>query len=270
MQALEIIVCIKPIPDPSRWNRLRLDPETMMLRRDEIPSLINPLDRTAIAQAVLLREESGGNIHVLTMAPPSGEEQLREALAMGCDRAYLATDAAFAGADTLATARCLQAMIAKIGSFDLVLCGAQSLDGSTSHVGPQVAELLQIPDLTHAVKVGRADGKIRAECQRGLKIAVCECDLPLLITLNQEAVPPRLTDIRGLASAVEKQIEVLSAADLGLAPDQIGLAGSPSKMHSIFTPAVGRKGEILQGSVNETVVDLLSRLRRDKVISERS
>ena len=193
---LHIVVCIKPVPDPARWEKLALDPETMLLNRSEVPAVINPLDLNAIEQALVIKESiegtrtktvretagrrgngttraaSGVTISVLTMAPPVAEEQLREALAMGCDRAYLASDRAFAGADTLATARCLAAAIGKIGEVgrngeiddgknggarsggvDLIFCGGYSADGSTAQVGPQIAELLEIPDLTHVIRL---------------------------------------------------------------------------------------------------------------------
>jgi len=197
---LHIVVCIKPVPDPARWEKLVLDPETMLLNRSEVPAVINPLDLNAIEQALVIKESiegtgrklgketarttvgrrgngttraaTGVTITVLTMAPPAAEEQLREALAMGCDRAYLVSDRAFAGADTLATARCLAAAIRKIGEIwrngriddgknggarsggvDLVFCGGYSADGSTAQVGPQIAELLEIPDLTHVIRL---------------------------------------------------------------------------------------------------------------------
>jgi electron transfer flavoprotein beta subunit len=149
MRPLDIVVCIKPVPDPKHWNKLSLDPETMLLKRGVIPAVINPLDRNAIEQAASIRAGSGGTISVVTMAPPDAQEQLAEAMAMGCDRAFLLSDAAFAGADTLATARTLAAAIRKIGRFDLVFCGAYSADGSTSQVGPR--RTARLPDLTRAV-----------------------------------------------------------------------------------------------------------------------
>jgi electron transfer flavoprotein beta subunit len=98
MKPLDIIVCMKPVPDPKRWDKLKLDPETMLLVRGNIPAVINQLDRNAIEQAVTLKAAHGGSISAITMAPPDGEDQLVEALSMGCDCAYLLCDRAFAGA----------------------------------------------------------------------------------------------------------------------------------------------------------------------------
>ena len=266
---MHIIVCVKPVPDPSRFDKLRLDPETMLLRRDEVPPVINPLDRNALEAAFELKRRLGGSVSVLTMAAPSAEEQLQEALALGCDRACLLTDRAFAGADTLATARCLRAAVRKLGRFDLILCGGYSADGSTGQVGPQLAELLGIPDLTHVFRVSVSGRRLRAHCRLENGQAVCEMGLPALITLDQDANSPRLTPMAGLRGALKKKIAAWSAADLGLDPKTVGLAGSPTRMLNIFTPPAARKGEILQGPANEVAAQLIERLRRDQVLPAR-
>jgi len=266
MPPLDIIVCIKPVPDPRRWDKLKLDPETMLLRRAEVPAVMNPLDRHAVEEAVAVRETAGGIVSVLTMAPPSGEEQLMEAVAMGCDRAYLVSDRAFAGADTLATARVLAAAIARIGRFDLVFCGAYSADGSTSSVGPQLAELLGIADLTFVVGLEVGADVLCARCRAEDGEAVYESALPALVTVDRDVAAPRPPRMTGIMRARQADIVRWSAADLGLRPDAIGLAGSPTQMLNVFTPSVGRKGEVLQGSPNEVVTTLVARLRADRVL----
>jgi electron transfer flavoprotein beta subunit len=308
---LHIVVCVKPVPDPARWEKLRLDPETLLLNRAEVPAVINPLDLNAIERAVAIKETLGGNggsvggklsrwggeasspmapnvaISVLTMAPPDSEEQLREALAMGCDRAYLASDRAFAGADSLATAKCLAAAIRKIGSetgltaagagcsgVDLVFCGAYSADGSTAQVGPQIAELLEIPDLTHAVKlelVGGGAGSasvLRVACKVEEGTLVAECDLPALVTFDREANQPRLPAMHGIRRARELPFVIWSAADLGLGPESVGLKGSPTQMLNVYQQAQGRKGEILTGAAGEIAATLVARLRADKILDD--
>jgi electron transfer flavoprotein beta subunit len=266
MKSLEIVVCMKPVPDPKKWDKLKLDPETMLLTRGAVPAVINTLDRNAIEQAVALKAQCGGTIHVVTMAPPDSEDLLREALAMGCDHAYLLTDKAFAGADSLATARCLAASIRKIGNFDLIFCGGYSLDGSTSQVGPQIAELLDIPDLTHVTSFDLREKTFRVQCKLDDGHAVYESDLPALVTFDREANSPRLPSMVGIMAASRKEIKAWTPADLELDPASIGLAGSPTQMLNIFTPPVGRKGEILQGTPNELARELINRLRAEKVI----
>jgi electron transfer flavoprotein beta subunit len=285
-----IVVCIKPVPDPACWEKLELDPDTMLLNRTDLPAVINPLDLNAIEQALILKETSGATISVLTMAPPEAEEQLREALAMGCDRACLASDRAFAGADTLATARCLAAAIRKIGEIgktgnrgrigkpaeavkqgglgavDLVFCGSYSLDGSTAQVGPQIAEILRIPDLTGAVSLELSTGSVRVACKVEGGTLVAECDLPVLVTFDREAACPRLPTMSGIRRARELPIVTWSCADLALDPGAVGLAGSPTHMLNVFAQAQGRKGEILSGSPAEMAGVLVERLRTDKAL----
>lgn len=267
MHALDIIVCIKPVPDPKKWDKLKLDPETMLLCRSDVPPVINPLDRNAIEQAVQLKGRFGGIISAITMAPPDAEEQLIEALAMGCDCAYLLSDRAFAGADTLATARCLAAAVRKIGPCDLVFCGGYSLDGSTAQVGPQLAELLSMPDLTHAAHVEVEEGRLRAQCKVEDGYVVYEADLPVVVSFAQEANKPRLPSMVGVMKAAGTPIIAWGAKELGLDPAAVGLSGSPTQMLNIFSAQAGRKGEMLQGTPDEVAARLLEKLRVDKVLS---
>ncbi len=266
--SLNIVVCMKPVPDPKRWNHLKLDPETMLLQRGEVPAVINPLDRNAIEQAILLREKHGGAVTLVTMAPPDADDQIGEALAMGCDRACLLTDRAFAGADTLATARALAAAVRKLGAFDLVFCGAYSADGSTAQVGPQVAELLGVPDLPHAIALEVRGEIVRARCEVDAGETVYEADLPVVATFCRDANTPRLPTMRGIMHAAQTATERWSAADLGLGDDLVGLKGSPTQMLNVFTAPSGRKGEILQGTPNEVARALLERLERERVIEK--
>jgi electron transfer flavoprotein beta subunit len=261
MNPLTIIVCIKPVPDPSRWSKLGLDPETMLLNRSGIPAVINPPDRNALTTALSLKARHGGTIHVLTMAPPEGEDQLREALAMGCDRAVLLTDRAFAGADTMATARCLAAAARKIGEFDLIVCGGHSLDGSTAQVGPQLAELLGLPDLTYTTSVEVAGSSLKATCKMEDGPATFEAELPALVTVAPECNRPKLPSMPGISRAAAARIETWTAEDLGLAPESVGLAGSPTRMLNVSSAPVGRKGEILQGTPDELAAKLLQKLQ---------
>lgn len=258
---MNIVVCMKPVPDPRRWGKLKLDPRTMLLRRAEVPAVINPLDRNAIEQAVALRTAAGGTVTVVSMAPREAEEQMAEALAMGCDRAYLLSDPAFAGADSLATARCLAAAIRHIGSVDLVFCGSYSLDGSTSQVGPQLAELLDMPDLTHVTALSLDGATLGARCATEGGETAYECDLPALVTFDKEVNVPRLPSMTGIMRAAAAGVTCWTAADLGLSPDDVGLSGSPTQMLNIFTPPSARKGEMLEGSPNQVAAALVAKLR---------
>ncbi|MCK9374548.1 MAG: electron transfer flavoprotein subunit beta/FixA family protein [Syntrophobacterales bacterium] len=139
-----VIVCLKPVPDPKAWDRLRMDPVTKTLVRDEIPNVINPLDKHALEAALEIKDAYGAEVVLLSMAPTPTLPVLREALAMGADRAVLLSDQWFAGSDTLATSRILATAIRRLEPFDLICCGNFTLDGSTAQVPSQIAELLGI------------------------------------------------------------------------------------------------------------------------------
>jgi electron transfer flavoprotein beta subunit len=265
MEHLHIVVCMKPVPDPKKWGKLKLDPETMLLRRGDVPAIINPLDRQAIEQALVLRDQHAGTVTLLTMAPPDAEDQVSEALAMGCDAAYLLSDPAFAGADTLATARVLAAAIRRLDAH-LVFCGAYSADGSTAQVGPQVAELLGVPDFVNVVALEVRNDIVRARCQMDDGETVFESELPVVATFSREANVPRLPTMRGIMQASRAGLVRWTAADLDLPADASGLKGSPTQMLNVFTPPSSRKGEMLQGTPNEVASRLLTRLREQRLI----
>ena len=140
---MKIVVCIKQVPDTTE---VKLDPVTNTLIRDGVPSIINPDDKAGIETALQLKEtlNDGSTVTVVSMGPFQADVALREALAMGADEAYLISDRAFGGSDTLATSTIIAAGLKKIG-FDLVITGRQAIDGDTAQVGPQIAEHLGIP-----------------------------------------------------------------------------------------------------------------------------
>ena len=135
---MKIVVCIKQVPDTTE---VKLDPKTGTLIRDGIPSIMNPDDKGGLEHALQLKDEYGAEVTVITMGPPQADAVLREAFAMGADRAILLTSRKFAGADTLATSNALAGAL-KVLDFDLVLAGRQAIDGDTAQVGPQIAEHL--------------------------------------------------------------------------------------------------------------------------------
>ena len=158
---MKIIVCIKQVPDTTN---VRINPETNTLVREGVQSIVNPFDVYAIEEGVRLKEKHGGTLTVITMGPPQAAEALREAIGLGADNAYLVSDRAFAGADTLATAFALACAIRHLGGADIILMGRQAIDGDTGQVGPGVAENLDISHITDIRKIEEiADGRIVVE-----------------------------------------------------------------------------------------------------------
>ena len=146
---MNIVVCMKQVPDT---NEVKIDPKTGTLIREGVPSIINPDDKNALEEALSLKDNHGAHVTVISMGPPQAEKALREALAMGADEAVLVSDRAFAGSDTLATSHTLVATIKKIG-YDVIFAGRQAIDGDTAQVGPEIAELLDLPQITYVESV---------------------------------------------------------------------------------------------------------------------
>lgn len=267
---MKIFVCIKQVPGVSE---VKIDPKTNTLVREGIPSIINPHDKNAIELALSIKEKHGAEVIALSMGPSQAEEILREALAMGADRAFLLTDKAFAGADTLATSYTLSQAIKKIleelkkDEKYIVICGSQAIDGDTGQVGPELAEELDIPQITYVQKFQIKGDKVIVErVFRTEEVVVIETDLPVLISVLSEINTPRYPTMSGIVDAYQKkEIHYLDAERLKADKAKIGLDGSMTQVWKIFIPE--RKGEhiILTGTIEEMVQNLCENLKEDKI-----
>lgn len=260
---MEIVVCAKPVPDPKQWSKITLDPVTRVLRREGVETILNPLDRHALEAALQIRQRLGGKVRVISMAPPFALEVLRETLALGADEAVLLTDRAFAGGDTLATVRVLAAGLRHWGvQPDLVLCGAESVDGSTGQVGPQLAALLGMAHLSYVCGLEEiAPDHLIARWQVEEGYARVEVKLPAVLTVTREINKPRGITMLGVVQARNKPLLTWTAADLGIDTAQCGLPGSPTQMGDMWMPESGRRKEMFRGNLEEVIPALLERLR---------
>jgi electron transfer flavoprotein alpha/beta subunit len=263
---MNIIVCIKQVPDT---NEIRVDPQTGNLIREGVPSIVNTYDKHAVEAAVILKEKAGGKITVLTMGPKQAEEALRECLAMGADEAVLLSDKAFGGADTTATSYTLSCAIKKLGKYDLILCGRQALDGNTAQVGPQIAELLELPQVTYVqgIEVEGASLKVKRALEDGYEIV--QTAMPALLTVTKDINVPRTPPIDAIMDSCTKDIPLWTAEDISVDKAQIGLKGSPTRIKKAFTPpAGGGKVEIMKGTLDEMVGGLVGRLKEKHLLEE--
>jgi len=261
---MNIIVCIKQVPDTTE---VRINPETNTLIREGVASIINPFDLYAIEEGVRIRERVGGKVTVISMGPPQVEEALREALALGADEVVHLCDRAFAGADTLATSYTLARGIGKIGSFDLVICGKQAIDGDTAQVGPGIAVHLDIPQITYVKKIeALEDGMIRAQRMLEEGYDVVESSLPALITVVKEINEPRLPSLKGKLRAKKHSIVAWTAADLAADESRLGLEGSPTQVVKIFSPPPRGGGQIFRGEAAEMAEKLVSEMEKHKIV----
>jgi len=258
---LNIIVCIKQVPDTTS---VKISKENTIIR-EGVPSIINPFDVNAIETALQLKEKEGGKTIAITMGPPQAEDSLREAISMGIDEAFLISDKAFAGSDTLATSHTLSYAIRKIG-FDLVICGKQAIDGDTAQVGPEIAELLDIPHISYVCKMPEImNGKMRVERELESAYEVIEADLPCLITVTKEINKPRMPSLKRKLLARNIQIPRLTKDDLKISETLCGFSGSPTQVIRIFTPHK-KPGKRLSGSPDEMVDTLIAELKERGII----
>jgi electron transfer flavoprotein beta subunit len=254
---MKIIVCIKQVPDA---KDVRLDPVTNTLAREGVQSIMNPYDQHALEEGVRLKEIHGGEVVVVTMGPPQAEEMLRQAISCGADRAVLVSDRAFAGADTWATSYTLEHALKKIGSFDLILCGKQAIDGDTAQVGPGLATRLNIPYMTCVQKIreGSETGLI-VERMMDDGYDVVSVDYPALLTVVKDINEPRVPSLKGKMKAKKAEIIKLSAEDIGADPACIGLPGSPTKVVNVFPPDARSDRSVLTGTLDEQLDQLVER-----------
>ena len=260
---MKIVVCLKPVPDPKQWGKLQLDPETKTLVRSGIDLTINPLDKNALEAALTLREELGGEVVVLSMAPPQAGPVLREALAMGADKAVLLSDRVFAGSDTLGTAHVLAQGVKALGGADVILCGDETIDGGTAQVSAQAAEFLDLPNLMHVCEISpRAEGpwQVRTRIEQGT--ALIEIKPPLVLSVVRTINQPRYVTMMNILEAEDKELAVWSAQDICLSEPCVGLAQSPTQMADLFRPQGGITAEMLEGTADEQAAELADRLKR--------
>lgn len=264
---MNIIVCIKQVPDTEHLQEVTINPETNTLEREKVPAIVNPFDSNAVEEAVRIKERLGGKVTVITMGPPQAEEALRTALAMGADEAILLTDMAFAGSDTWATAKTLAKAIKKIGNYDLILFGKQAIDGDTAQVGPEVAEALSLPQITYVSKLDVEDKKVKGRRTVEDAYEEVEAPMPCIVTVTKDINEPRFASIKGLLKAKKTEIVRWGKNDLEFEDKDVGLNGSATQVIKVFTPPRREKGEILEGdSADEKAGKLLEKLKADKVI----
>ncbi len=257
---MHIIVAIKQVPETEEQ---RYDPSTRTLVREGVTSVINAYDKRSLTEAIRLRSLCGGSVTAITMGPPQAREALVECLGRGIDRAIHLTDRAFAGADTLATARTLATALRRL-TFDLVLLGKFSTNSETGQVGPELAELLDLPQVTGATAIEWQDEhtlRITRETDTGFE--EIECPLPALLTVAERLIKPikttpgLLEEGKRRAGADPDLIQIWSAYDLGIPAGQAGLAGSPTWVSELRPVAIERARNILSGDVLSSAETLL-------------
>lgn len=259
---MNIVVCLKQVPDTTA---VKIDPKTGTLIRDGVPSIINPEDKNALEAALTIKDNNGGKVTVISMGPPQAQNALREALCMGADEAILITDRAFAGADTLATSKALAGALRKL-EYDIVFAGRQAIDGDTAQVGPEVAEHLNIPQVTYVqdVKVEEDGLLINRALEDGYELIKVQA--PVLLTAIKELNEPRYMNVRYIFDTANKEIQIWSADDIEVNKEDLGLKGSPTKVKKTMTKETKGAGELVNEAPQEAVKYVLGKLKEKHYI----
>lgn len=258
---LNVVVCVKAVPDPKEADQIRIDPVTKALTRGDVPLVLNPLDKNAMEAALQIKEQVGAQVTAVSMGPPEATKIVRECLALGADQGLLLSDRAFAGADAYATAYTLAKGIEKMGLPDVVFCGMASSDGATEWVGPMLATFLGMPVVTMVKEIVESDGtqwQVKASVENGYRLV--RVNLPAVLTVTRELNVPRALGFSGIIKARKKEIREWGIEDLGLAEDSVGLKGSPTIVTKMATKESKREVEMLKGSREEKVERLIKEL----------
>lgn len=235
---MNIVVLVKQVPNTTE---IKINKETGTLIRDGVESIINPDDLAGIEEALKLKENTGAHVTVITMGPKNAESMLREIYGLGVDNCILVSDRVYAGSDTLATSLILSEAIKQI-PFDLIIAGRQAIDGDTAQVGPQIAELLNVSQVTCVEEINHYDKKaITVTKQMEDYNYIIECAKPCLITMLSDANKPRYKNVTDLWDAFDKSITLMTNSDLNIPLEIIGLKGSPTRVKKTFTKPITKK-----------------------------
>jgi electron transfer flavoprotein beta subunit len=256
---MKIAVCVKQIPDPA--TPYELDPETHFVARPT-DQVLDDTDRYGVEVALQLAEATEGTITLVSMSPAGNLQGIRQALAMGADKAIVVNDPALRGSGALVTAKVLAAAITP-EEPDLVITGTESTDGYTGVVPQQLAELLGMPSLTFARKVELSGGVLRIERQTSGGYDVVEAPLPALVSVTSGAVEPRYPTFKGIMQAKSKPVEQPTAADLGFAADAVGPV---DQVIVAVRPAPERTGGRVVADEGEAHLEIVKLLEQVKVI----
>ena len=266
---MKIIVCVKQVPDTS--GKVAVNPDGT-LNRASMAAITNPDDLNAVEAALVLKEQTGAEVVVVSMGPPPAEGMLREVMARGVDRAILVSAREFGGSDTYATSQILAAAIDKIGveKDDIVMCGRQAIDGDTAQVGPQIAEKLGLPQVSYAAEITKEGDTITVKRMLEDGYMTIKVKTPCLITCIKELNTPRYMSVGGIYECYAKPYEIFDYNTLKDHPfidkDTIGLSGSPTNILTSFTPPQKGAGMMLEGADKATCEQLAGILAKKHMI----
>lgn len=265
---MHILACVKQTP---KSDNVKIDPATGCLIRSGAESAMNPFDEYALEEAVCLKEQLGGTVSVITMGPPAAENVLRDSIARGADKVYQLGDMAFAGSDTWATSYALSKGAEKINALekiDIILCGKQTNDSDTGHIGPQISAWLQWPNAAFVRRVVQADEK-GITVERLTEDGTDELYLPYpcVISVVKEISDPRVRSVKGRLAAKRAEVVKWTADDIGADKTKLGLKNCPTRVVKSFAPRRDSSAVVIEGANGkEKAAKLVDLLKENKYI----
>jgi|GEM_PF-30002 len=236
------------------------------LNRAAMLAIMNPDDKGGLELALQMKDKYGANVTVITMGPPQADLILREAFAMGVDRAILLSDRKFAGADTLATSYALAGAI-KTMDYDLIIAGRQAIDGDTAQVGPEMAEHLGLPQVSYVIDAEREkNGNFIVKKENEDSVQTLEVEGKCVLTVLASAFEARYMTVAGIVDAYNKEVEVWGADKLDVDENKLGLKGSPTKVWQSFPKQLKAPGEVFEVSEEEAVEIIVNKLKEKHLI----
>jgi electron transfer flavoprotein beta subunit len=260
MARMNVVVCVKQIPDPAEPGKLEAD--NTLDRSGKL--ILDESDSYGVEMALQLVDAAGGGEVTLVSMAPNGETSgLRTALAMGAAKAILVSDDALSGAGALDTAKVLAAAIKRVEGADLVLAATESSDGYTGTVPEQVAAILDLPSITFAKSVEIADGTVKVQRQTEAGYDECEAPLPALVSVTAGVVEPRYPSFKGIMAAKSKPVDQVTVADLGLDAAIVGWAGAGQEIIAVDAAPEREAGEVIEddGEAYQKIVQFLDDLK---------
>ena len=261
---MRLIVCVKQVPES---NDLKIDMDANRVLKAGVSTIINPFDQFVLEQAIKIKKE-GDQIIAISIGDNETKSTLMRCLALGADRGILLEDEKFQGSDTFATSNILATAIKKIGDYNIIFCGNSSFDTGTSQVGPELAAILDIPQVTFVESVENVeDGKVNLKAQTDEGYKIIESQLPLVIAgIPPSSFQPSIPPLPKILAARKKPFEVWKAEDIEGNKSKFGSEGSLIKIIKLYKPPKRDQGIIITDEPNTAVEKLIELLGKDKVI----
>ena len=262
-----IVVLAKQVPDTHNVGADAMNADGTV-NRAALPTVFNPEDLKALEMALRVKDQmNDARVTVVTMGPPRAAEIIKDAMSRGADDGFVLSDARFAGADTLATSYAISQAVKQLGKVDLIMGGRQAIDGDTAQVGPQVAEKLELPQITYAAVLVAIDQNtitISRRLERGTEIV--KAKLPALVTVTSAANDCRFPNAHRLIRQSKMEVRMINADSINADMERLGLKGSPTKVKRIENVVLAHKESVVLQPTDAALNDLSATLIKEHIL----